>query len=351
MRLKRRNVLFGLIGLSLPLIASSCNGNAPEATSESTTAASSKGSGQVPEKIRIAYQVIPNAELLAKALGLTKQAFPNAEVNYISFDSGRDVNTAMAANGIDLGLIGSVGVSVGIAQNLPYDVYFIHDLIGEAEALVVKGDIKAIADIRGKKIAVPFGSTTHFSLLSLLQLEGIAPGELTVLDLQPQEMVAAWQRGDIDGGYVWQPNLGKLQKDGGTILVTSADLAKRGVVTADVGVVRQEFMEKYPDTVKQYVAMLDQAVKSYREDPQAAAKVIAPELGLTPEESLSVMKQLIWLDASEQADSKYLGTPDKPGTFAKVLKDSADFMVTQKAIGSAPELETYQKRIRDEFLS
>lgn len=133
----------------------------------------------------------------------------------------------------------------GIAQNLPYDVYFIHDLISEAEALVVKGDIKAIADIRGKKIAVPFGSTTHFSLLSLLKLEGIAPGELTVLDLQPQEMVAAWQRGDIDGGYVWQPNLGKLQKDGGTILVTSADLAKRGVVTADVGVVRKEFMEKY----------------------------------------------------------------------------------------------------------
>lgn len=348
MRLKRRNVLFGLIGLSLPLIASSCSG-APEATSGSTTA-SEEGSGQMPEKIRIGYQVIPNAELLAKALGMAKQAFPDAEVNYISFDSGRDVNTAMAANGIDFGLIGSVGVSVGIAQNLPYDVYFIHDMIGEAEALVVKGDIKAIADIRGKKIAVPFGSTTHFSLLSLLKLEGIAPGEVTVLDLQPQEMVAAWQRGDIDGGYVWQPNLGKLQNDRGTILISSADLAKRGVITADVGVVRKEFMAKYPELVKQYVAVLDKAVKSYRKDPPSAAKALAPELGLTPEESLSVMKQVIWLDAAEQADPKYLGTPDQPGAFAKVLKDSADFMVTQKAIGSAPELQTYQKSIHKEVL-
>lgn len=345
MRLKRRNILFALIGLSLPLATSSCAGG-------TTGTSSSTGStaGQAPDKIRIGYQVIPNAELLAKALGLAKQAFPNSEVQYISFDSGRDVNTAIAANGIDFGLVGSVPASVGIAQGLSYNVYFIHDVIGNAEALIAKNKIKAIADIKGKKIATPFGSTAHFSLQSLLKLNNIPENALTIIDMQPPEIVAAWQRGDIDGSYVWQPNLSKLQKDGGSILITSADLAKQGVITADVGVVRKEFAEKYPDAVKQYVAVLDQAVKAYRSDPDTAAKSLAKELNITPEETVTAAKELIWLDSSEQKEPKYLGTPDKPGDFAKVLKGAADFVAAQKTISAAPDLATYQQNIYTQAL-
>jgi taurine transport system substrate-binding protein len=298
-----------------------------------------------PEKIRIGYQVIPNGELLAKALGLAKKAFPNSQIQYISFDSGRDVNTAIAANGIDFGLVGSVPASVGIAQGLPYQVYFIHDVIGAAEALVAKSGIKTIADLKGKKVATPFGSTAHFSLESLLQQEKISQSDLTILDLQPPEIVAAWQRGDINAAYLWQPNLSKLLKDGGTVLITSADLAKQGVVTADIGVVRKEFSEKYPDAVKQYVGVLDEAVKTYRSDPDAAIKALATELNITPEETKSAAKELIWLNSTEQKDVKYLGTPDKPGEFAKILKGSADFAVTQKKITSAPDLATYQQGI------
>ncbi len=349
MKVKRRNILLGLVGLGLPLIASSCT-KAPSSSNTAANPESSSGSSpattsQAPDKIRIGYQVIPNGELLAKAQGLAAKAFPNSKVEYISFDSGRDVNTAIAANGIDFGLAGSVPVSVGLAQGLAYQVYFIHDVIGAAEALIVKGDAKSIADVKGKKIATPFGSTAHFSLESLLQQEKIKQSELTILDMQPPEIVAAWQRGDIDGSYVWQPNLSKLKKDGGTILITSADLAEKGVVTADVGVVRKAFAEQYPDVVKQYVGVLDEAVKSYRSDPKTAIAALSKELGITPAETEAAAKELIWLDSSEQKNTKYLGTADQPGEFAKVLKASADFVAAQKTIPSAPDLTTYQQGI------
>ncbi|MFK0732620.1 MAG: ABC transporter substrate-binding protein [Gloeotrichia echinulata IR180] len=248
MSVKRRDVLFGLMGLSLPLIVASCSGNKSGSSSDSTPTERPTSAAAVPEKIRIGYQVVPNAELLAKALGLAQKAFPNSKVEYLSFDSGRDVNTAIAANGIDFGLVGSVPASVGIARGLAYHVYFIHDLIGSAEALIVKNG-KAIADIKGKKIATPFGSTAHFSLQAVLKTENIDPKEVTILDLQPPDIVAAWQRGDIDGSYLWQPNLTKLKKAGGNILITSADLAKKGFATADLGVVRKEFAEKYGSCV------------------------------------------------------------------------------------------------------
>jgi len=352
MTLKRRNVLLGLISASLPIIVYSFVGGEKSFSSSTITdsALADNATGGDPAQIRIGYQVIPNPELLAKALGLVKKAFPNSEVKYISFDSGRDVNTAIAAKGIDFGVLGSVPTSVGIAQGLPYQVYFIQDVIGAAEALIVKKGIKTIADLKGKKVATPFGSTAHFSLEKLLQEQNISLKDVKILDLQPPDIVAAWKRGDIDASYIWQPNLSKLEQEGGTILITSADLAKKGVVTADLGVVRKEFAEKYPNVVKKYVAVLNEAIKAYRSDPTAATNALAKELNITPKETESSVKELIWLDSSQQKGAKYLGTANSPGEFAKILKNSADFAVAQKKITSAPDLAAYQKSLYTQAL-
>ncbi|MBD2111799.1 MULTISPECIES: ABC transporter substrate-binding protein [Cyanophyceae] len=352
MPLRRRHFLYGLAGVSLPLIAASCAPTTTTPTDSAADSANAEGSSGVaaPATIRIGYQVIPNAELLAKALGLTEKAFPNSKVQYSSFDSGRDVNTAFAANGIDFGLAGSVPVAVGISQGLPYEVYFIHDVIGDAEALAVRDGIASTKDLAGKKVAVPFGSTTHFSLLALLGQDGVDSASLTLLDLQPQDLVAAWQRGDIDAAYVWEPHLTRLVSDGGQILTTSADLADRGVLTADVGLVHKDFAQNHTDALRQYIAVLDEAVEFYRANPDEAAEALAKELGLTPEESLASSKGIIWLTSAEQADAKFLGTPDQPGDFADVLKDSAEFLVKQKAIDRAADITTFQQHLRNDTL-
>lgn len=313
-------------------------------TQPSTT---SNASGDMPEAFRIGYQVVPNAELLTKNLGLVEEKFPDVDVQWLPFDSGRDVNTAMVSGGIDVGLAGSVPVSTGIAQDLPYQVYYVHDVIGDNEALAVKADagITSMSDLVGKKVGVPFGSTTHFSLLSALEQEGIESSEVTILDLQPNDMLAAWQRGDIDGGFVWQPNLTKMVEADGEILVTAKQLAEDGIVTADLGIVSTEFAQTYPDFLASYVETLNEATAFYRESPEEAAAAISEEIALSPEESLTVMNELVWLDADEQASADYLGTPEAPGALSQVLKDSAEFMVAQDAIPSAPEVDVYQKAL------
>jgi taurine transport system substrate-binding protein len=63
------------------------------------------------------------------------------------------------------------------------------------------------------------------------------------------------------------------------------------------------------------------------------------------EEAAQSMDQLIWLNASEQASEKYLG-----GAFAEVLKDTADFLVDQKSISAAPELEAFKAGIDSQFV-
>jgi taurine transport system substrate-binding protein len=300
--------------------------NASATGASSTTAAKPAG----PKKITIAYQAIPNGDLVVKHERWLEQSLPGTKIEWKLFDSGGAVNEAVAANAVDIGLAGSSPVSRGLSTPLPYEVPWIHDVIGKAEALVVKKDITSVAQLKGKKVATPLASTSHYSLLAALDDAGLSAKDVKVVDAEPDDIYAAWTRGDIDGAYVWNPNLAKIIKDGGHVLVSSADLAKEGKTTYDLAVVTKAFAGKYPDTVKTWVAQQDKAVKLYRSNPDAAATDVGAELNLSKDEVLPQMKDLIFLDASQQTGADYLG-----GGLAKNLYAAAQF---NKSLGQIPKV-------------
>jgi beta-alanine--pyruvate transaminase len=63
-----------------------------------------------------------------------------------------------------------------------YELFWILDDIGSAEALVAKNGsgINSIADLKGKKIAMPFNSTTHFHTMVALEQAKINPADVQI---------------------------------------------------------------------------------------------------------------------------------------------------------------------------
>lgn len=332
-----------LAALAAVLLATGCG------ASESGGGQQEKGGK--PPKLRIAYQAIPNGDLIVKQQGSLEKAV-GVPVEWQQFDSGADVNRAIAAGSVDIGLAGSSPVSNGIASGLPYKVAWIYDIIGDAEQLAVKTSAGAndVAGLKGKKVAAPFGSTTHYALLTSLRDAGLDPAkDLDVLDLAPDDIVAAWQRGDIDAAYVWNPSLAKIKEDGGKVLVSSAELAKQGTLTGDLAIVSTEFADKYPDIVTAWIKEEDRAVKLYKDDPEKAAALVGKELNLSAKEALEQMKGLIWLDASEQVAPEYLGAPGQPGELAKQLTTTAKFLKAQKLIDREPSPDEFNEAVDPQF--
>ena len=321
----RRLVLAALLLVAAALGLAACG-----SSDDDSTAKGSSSAPAAPKEITIAYQAIPNGDLVVKHERWLEQALPGTKVEWKLFDSGGAVNEAVAAGSVDIGLAGSSPVSRGLSQPLPYEVPWIHDVIGKAEALVVKEDITSIAQLKGKKVATPLASTSHYSLLAALADAGLSAKDVKVVDAEADDIYAAWTRGDIDGAYVWNPNLAKIAKDGGHVLVSSEDLAKEGKTTYDLAVVTKDFAGKYPNVVKTWVAQQDRAVKLYRSDPDAAATAVGAELNLSKDEVLPQMKDLIFLDAREQAGAEYLG-----GGLAKNLFAAAEF---NKSLGQIPKV-------------
>lgn len=306
-----------------------------------------RNNNSLPNEVRIGYIVSPNGELLAKANGAVEKRFPNTKIYWEKFNSGLEIITALSDGLIDMGTIGTPPAALGIANNMHYKVYYLDDIIGASEALVVKKDlgINSINDLRGKKIATTFNSTSHFSLINALKLNKINLKDVTIIDMKMPDINGAWERYEIDAAYAWEPTKSKLISEGGEVLITSADLAKQGVITGEVGIVQNDFAGKYPNFLKDYISVLNNSVHQYRDKQQESAAALSKELGLPIDETLRLMYEITVLDAKDQTNPKYIGTKNNPGGLAKILKDTGDYLASYNGIKSSPDLSVYQQAI------
>jgi len=82
-----------------------------------------------------------------------------------------------------------------------------------------------------------------------LKTVGLTAKDVTLLNLRPDTIVAAWQRKEIDAAYIWHPVLGSLVADGGRIIFMSGDLIPSGTIVFDGIVCRDAFKKAHPDLV------------------------------------------------------------------------------------------------------
>jgi len=306
--------------------------------------------GQQADKptIRVGYQSFPSGDLIVKNSRWLEEALPDYNIKWTKFDSGADVNTAFIANELDFGALGSSPVARGLSAplNIPYKVAFVLDVAGDNEALVVRNGtgINTIGELRGKRIATPFASTAHYSVLAALDQNGLSANDVQLVDLQPQAILAAWERGDVDAAYTWLPTLDQLRTTGKD-LITSRQLAKDGKPTLDLGVVSDEFAAAHPEVVDIWRQQEARALDLIHDDPATAAKAIAAEIGLSLDEVAGQIKQGVYLTPAEVASTEWLGSEGKPGNIAANLQSASQFLADQKQIPSAASLQTFQDAI------
>jgi len=306
-----------------------------------------------PGTVNVGFFTETKPTMIAKGQGWFADG-TGGKLNWTEMSSGAEINTAITAGSCDFGLaIGSSPTAAGIAQGLPYKLIGMVDNIGPGEEMTVRtaANINTPADFKGKKVATPFGSTSHFRLLGFLKTNGLTQRDVTVLDMKAAAIVAAWSRGDIDAAYVWAPAKSQILADGGKVFPTYAALDKAGYVIADLIVVRDGFAQSYPDAVTGFLKAYGRALAMYHDKPDAAAEIVAKQAGVTPAVALSDMKEYDFVPPAQQTTPAWLGgTVSDPGKFAHVLKGTADFLVEQHSIKNAPGLKVFQQAIDTSYL-
>lgn len=298
--------------------------------------------------VNIAYQTGIDPSKVAQA-DSTYEKVTTRDINWRKFDTGADVIAAISSGSIDIGNIGSSPLAAATTKNVPIEVFLVTSEIGAAESLVAKNssNIKSPQDLIGKKVAVPFVSTTHFSLLAALKHWKIDASQVDIINLRPPEISAAWERGDIDATYVWEPTLSKV-KSSGHVLANSKQVAEWGSPTYDLWVVRKDFAQKNPEFLKQFVKISTDATGKYSQDPKAFIsnksnlQKIAQITGSNPNDIANLLAGNHYLTPNEQ-----IILLQKP--FADNIRQTAEFLKTQGTIEQV--LPSYDAFVTNKYLN
>jgi taurine transport system substrate-binding protein len=235
-----------------------------------------------------------------------------------------------------------------MSRGLDVELFWIAEGIASAEALVVRdgSGIVAPQDLKGKKLATPFVSTTHFHTLFALEQFGIDPKEITILNLPPNGLAAAWQRGDIDAAFVWDPALSTIKKNG-KVLITSGDLGNWGKPTFDGLIADRKFSKMNSTFMVQFVTVLAKTDAEYRNNSSTwtpdsdPIKAIVGLVGGNPKDVPGVLASYVFPTLEQQGSCQWLGC-GKDGGASRALLATAEFLKREKKIPAVlPDYSPY----------
>lgn len=285
--------------------------------------------------LRIAYQVIPSAELYLRDQEVVEACLPNATVSWTRYATGQDIVQAFVADSADVGFLGSPPTTKAVSAPIYQDakIIYVATVLSDSEALVAR-DATTIEDLAGKKIGVGFSSTAHYSLLKALGNAGISA---EVVNLSPDNQVAALSTGEVDAVYAWDPTLQELQNQGNHTIITSGEVAELGAPTFNFAMAKTALIDDHPDVTALLSDLNEWAVDKYAEDPEGFIAANARQTGNSVAETTQLLNRAILVGRNDQ--------PRRLGEAGQAMYDTAEFFTDQGQIAYADDLQHYEDAV------
>jgi NitT/TauT family transport system substrate-binding protein len=175
------------------------------------------------------------------------------------------------------------------AEGVPISVVMVCDISAGADVVLAKAEIKSIAELKGKRIAVEQGALGALMLYKTLEVAGLTPKDVTQVNLAPMDQLEPWNSNKIDAVVSYEPTSMAIEKTGANRLIDSRKIPD---TIFDVFVVRTDVLKEKPNAVKHLLETQQKGLDFFHSNPQDTAYRMSEHLALPPEEVLASFKGL-----------------------------------------------------------
>ncbi len=246
-----------------------------------------RGSRAASKTVHIGTQKGATLFLLSQSQTLRRALVPlGYDVTYTEFPGGPQMLEALNAGAIDFGATGETPPIFAQAAGAPL-VYVGHEPSaprGEAIILPTRSRVRALAELKGKTVALNKGSNVHALLVRALEKAGLQYSDIQPAYLAPADARAAFVAGNIDAWAIWDPYLAAAEAATGARVLTDGTGL---VANRQFAIATRSLVDAAPKVVKTILDALNKVDLWAKANQTAAAAALAPGLGL-PEKTVEV---------------------------------------------------------------
>ena len=222
----------------------------------------------------------------------------------------------------------------------PSKVIMVTDSSEGGDQVVAINTIKSIADLKGKRIGVHFGTYGELFVRKMLEASALTPADVTLVNIDPEEIPAAFPN-KIDAGHSFEPFTSEAVAKGGHVIFTSKETP--GLIP-NVFAFSNQIAQERPDDIRAFVAAWFEAVDWMNTHPDQVSTVVAEVTGLKPED--------IWINGGDRvftlADSRAAMT--RGNDHRSVYYTGAEYVKFLTVTGSLSRAPDLEKLIDPSFL-
>ena len=201
-----------------------------------------------------------------------------------------------------------------------------------ADGLAVRGDIKKIADLKGKKVAAWAPGTAPYFLLSwFLKKNGLSIKDVTIVSLDPQGAANAFiSNQDISAAATYEPYLSavRAKPEAGRIIATTLDYP----MVMDTFACTPKFLTESRKTAEAITKSYFEAVAMIQKEPKKSFEIMGAAVKQSGEAFEKSQSYLRWQDKA--SNQKFFG-----GEIQAFMKEAADLLLETGVIKAKPNLD------------
>lgn len=264
--------------VAVSLLAAACSRADDSGSTESDKPAENTSPAA---ELRLGY--FPNVTHAPALIGVDKGLFEkelgDTKLTQQQFNAGPEEVSALLGGSLDIGFIGSGPAINAYAKSKGEAVRLISGVTSAGAQFVTTPDITKPEDLIGKTVVTPsLGNTQDVSLKKWLADKKLTD-KVQVTNMENAQTLDAFKGGQVQAAWLPEPWSSRLVLEAGAkVFLDEKELWPDGKFPTTVVIVRTQFLNEHPETVKAFLKGLVASIDYANDNPEDAQAAVNKQL-------------------------------------------------------------------------
>lgn len=278
------------------------------------------------EPLRFAYQNRVGDAVSLVAIEKGFFAAEGIQVKGVLFNNGPACAEALYTGAVDVATMGDTTALISVSKDPSVRILACHGAGEHRHRIIVAtaSPLRTLADLKGKRVGVKKGTSTHGGFLALLAANGLHSTDMKLLDLSPDLLPEALSAGSLDAFVASEPTPSVAETRGGRELATLGGLGNDYPLLV---VAKSAVLQKREAELVAFFRALRRAEQFIRKNPAETAAILGKV-------------DRISIDTARKAMARHSYLLRLDGRVLKSLEQTAAFLYGQHKIPQLPDLKS-----------